>query len=369
MKPRSVWAFAALAAVLGTATAAGNLCAQARPVVRFGFVIDGPFHRNNEIHGMFQTEINDLIRDDFDPQFPDDKRIICDWTLESVKTAVDQLLADNDVDFILALGVIATNEIAHRSNLSKPVIAPIVIDARLQQLPGTDGTSGVKNLNYLSFPKNIERDMKTFLEIVKFKKVALLMSKPVLEAIPDAPRLFDAILSELGVEAVTFPVDQSIAAVVNQFPADVDAVYNAPLIHLPKTEFIALVDSLKARRLPSFSMFGRDDVEMGILASMNTNIFPRLSRRVAINIQRILLGENAGSLPTMFPSEHRLTINIETGRAIDVYPSWGILTEAELLNARKREIGRVVSLDGAATEAVRVNLTLRARTRDVEAAA
>jgi len=369
VNPRAIWALAPLIITLVLTAGASALQAQERPVVRFGVVIDGPFQRNDEVRGMFQTEIIDLIRDDFDPQFPDEKRITCDWTLESVRAAVDQLLADDDVDFVLALGVIASNEIAKKRELPKPVIAPIVIDAGLQQLPGTGGTSGVKNLNYLSFPKNIAADIKAFLEIVEFEKLAILMSKPVLDAIPDAPVLFHEFLSEFNVESVTLAVDQSVEDAINRLPDDIEAVYTAPLIHLPQSEFKALTDSLISRKLPSFSMFGREDVELGILASVNTNIFPRLTRRVGINVQRILLGEEAGSLPTRFAAEHRMTINMETGRAIDVYPSWGILTEAEILNARVRDINRVISLDDAAADAVRVNLTLRARTRDVEAAA
>jgi hypothetical protein len=75
------------------------------------------------------------------------------------------------------------------------------------------------------------------------------------------------------------------------------------------------------------------------MASQNTNTFPRLSRRVAINVQRILLGEEAASLPVAFQVETQLVINMATARAMGAYPSWGVLTEAELINEKRRRRG------------------------------
>ena len=44
--------------------------------------------------------------------------------LPGARDAVDRLLADRDVDMILALGVIASHEACQRRDLPKPVIAP-----------------------------------------------------------------------------------------------------------------------------------------------------------------------------------------------------------------------------------------------------
>ena len=70
-----------------------------------------------------------------------------------------------------------------------------------------------------------------------------------------------------------------------------------------------------------------------------TNL-PRLTRRVALNVQRTLLGEDPGTLPVMLEQESRLTINMATAREIGWYPTWDLLTEAKLINEEEEDIAR-----------------------------
>ena len=79
-----------------------------RPEIRVGIVSDGPWER--DISGVFRKEITDLLHREFDVRFPDEKRIVADWTVEGVKAAVDRLLSDPEVDFLLTLGVLASND-------------------------------------------------------------------------------------------------------------------------------------------------------------------------------------------------------------------------------------------------------------------
>ena len=115
-----------------------------------------------------------------------------------------------------------------------------------------------------------------------------------------------------------------------------EAVYLAPLGHLSAEERDRIFKALIRCKLPSFSHRGRWEVERGAFAGLATEgISSRLARRTALNIQRILLGEDAGTLPYAFPARERLTINMATARAIGVYPPFSVLAEAELL-MRKR---------------------------------
>ena len=129
------------------------------PVVRIGIVYDGPIppHGWGKIFRSkrFRNEILELTRGEFDVLFPRNKQVRGDWTAGGVKKAVDFLLADSTVDVVLALGVIASHDVSARPSLPKPVIAPFVIDEKLQDLPFHRGTSGVTNLNYLSDPATI----------------------------------------------------------------------------------------------------------------------------------------------------------------------------------------------------------------------
>ena len=346
------------------------LSAQAKQKIEIGVVIDGPWENNQKILQMFENEILDLISGEFDVHFPQDKTIVCNWTPQNIKKAIDQLLSDKEVDLILTLGVISSNDICNRGNLPKPAIAPFIIDAKLQGLPMKDGASGVKNLNYLAYPNNFESDIKAFLKIVKFKKLATIHNWYYHEAIPNLFSESRTVLEKLGVEPVFIGVRESADEVFSALQSDVEAVYIAPIINIPSAEFDKLVKGFIERKLPTFSLLGKSEVERGVLATSNPDVFPRLTRRVALNVQRILLGEDAGTIPFGFATGEQITINMETARKINVYPNWSVLTEAELISPiREKQVERVVNLESVVNEAIRVNLDLLAEERFVAAGA
>ncbi len=337
------------------------------PPVRIGIVMDGYWERNEEYLILFRSEILGLTQGEFDVQFPKEKLIQADWTVESVKSAMDTLLVDPQVDLILALGVIASHDVATRGPLSKPVIAPFILDAELQGFPLIEGASRIKNFNYVNIPARILRDIQSFLDVVKFEKLAYLINRHYLEAIPELNTRGRKMLKEMGVDLYVIGVDEIIDEALSKLPPDVEAVYLGPLTLLSKEEFDRLIEELIKRKLPSFSSLGVSDVKRGILASVISSLFPQVARRVALNVQRILLGEEPGSISVSIALGEKLTINMATARAIDVYPDWGVLTEAELINLERVEIERRLDMSTVVQEAIDVNLDLAAKEKFVAA--
>ena len=176
-------------------------------------------------------------------------------------------------------------------------------------------------------------------------------------------------LAERGIEAEQVAVGDSLEEALAKIPSHTEAVYVAPLLQLPPGDFERLAEALIERRLPSFSLWGRSEVERGLLASLALDLdIDRLARRIALNLHRILLGERAEDLPLDFEKDERLTINMATARAIGVYPSFILQTEADLLNDTPTErVARSLSLSEVAREAERVNLDLVAADRTVVA--
>src|SRR5262245_41256199 len=146
--------------LLGAIVASAGVAAAQpdRRAVRIGFVLDGPWDRNDEILALMRGEISALVGAEFDVQFPDDRRLVADWTSAGAARALDELLRDPAVDLVIALGILASDRACRGGAPAKPVIAPVVIDAAIQGLPGRDGTSGVHNLTYLSVPSAVDRD-------------------------------------------------------------------------------------------------------------------------------------------------------------------------------------------------------------------
>jgi outer membrane protein TolC len=361
-----------LGALIGAQPVTSSILAQEpsdqRSMVRIGIVLDGPWEEYDRIVGLFEREITDLLRSEFDVRFPATARRTANWTARGVRDVISLSLADPELDVLIALGPISSHVVGGRTNLSKPTIAAFVVDAELQGLPSDGGASGVPNLSYVSIPSAINRDLIAFREITSFSRVALLINAGLLDAIPGLTAGAREAATMLGVQLDIVAATQSAANVLTAISSGVDAVYVTPLTNLPRSEWDQLVAGVNARRLPSFSYLGAAEVEGGILASLNPNtFFPRLARRVALNIQRILLGESPGALPVAFTREEQLTINMATARQVGVYPSWTVLTDAVLLNAESVIGARQVTLAGVAREAVLRNLDLIAEERFVAA--
>ena len=338
------------------------------PVVRIGIVKDGPPFRLPDITPLVKEEILKLTSGEFDVRFPEAKSIEGNWEKAEIEQAVDKLLADPEVDLIITLGYSGTNYVCHKEKLPKAVVAPIVADARLQNLPLKEGASGVKNLSYIDSFVSFERDIKVFREMVPFRKLVILVRNPTLESIPWLEKKLRQTAYEYTIDVDIVPVELSADRALAAFPSDADAVYLMPLAQMTPGEFRKLIYGMILRGLPSFSMLGGDDVEAGVLASVAPkDQFLRIIRRIALNVQRILLGEEASTLKVAFPLGEKLTINMATGRAIGFYPSWSALTEAVLLNEEVERVERRLSLQSAVRESIAANLDLAAENRNVAA--
>ena len=107
------------------------------------------------------------------------------------------------------------------------------------------------------------------------------------------------------------PVEPTVEPALAALPEDVQAVFVAPLLQLSPGEFNRLVSGLIERKLPSYSVVGTSEVKRGHLVGISQDFdISRLARRLAINVQRILLGEDSCKFSVMFSRGERLTLNM-----------------------------------------------------------
>ncbi len=141
----------------------GLLLSVAAPAVIASEVVailtDGPGARPMVSQQALETEIVSLTSGEFAVKFPLDKQLNGNWTEQGISAALDRLLTDSDVDIVLCLGVLASQEAARRSDLPKPVLATQVIDPRLQGYPLLNGASGRQNFAYISNVRSIDDDL------------------------------------------------------------------------------------------------------------------------------------------------------------------------------------------------------------------
>jgi outer membrane protein TolC len=357
-----------LLAVLAFLLLPDGTSAQTTDTVTIGFVADGRYLRHADLTELLQEEIRDLLSGEFIVRMPTSAYLEADFTIQGIEDALDSLLSDADVDIVVTFGAISSHVAASRRDLSKPVVATVVIDRELQGIEIAEGGgSGVANLSYIALAETDE--IGTFQEIAPFRRIAFLVNGPLAEAVPQLSQNLQAAGQAVGLDPVLIPVGltsrPTLAALDD---AAVDAVYVLPQFQLSEDDWERLVQGFIDRRLPSFSWFGRSEVADGILAGQRPERFAqRIARRVALNIQAILLGEDPSSLPVTFAPQSSLAINMATARAINMYPPWKAVTEAELINDVRSVVEREWSLASAVREAVEVNLDLAVADRAVAA--
>jgi len=339
------------------------------PQVRVGVAVDGPWEGNSWIRSMTIEETRLLTDGEFEVLFPDEIYLIGDWTYETAQRNVAKLIDDPSVDLVITWGQLVSHAVCCYVDLPKPVVAPVIVDRQLQGLPFKDGASGVHNLSYVSFENKVASEFEIFQRIVPFKKVAFLGNREFFESLPMLRTQVAQAVAEAGFELEFIGAHRTAAETLDLISEDFDAVYVWPLFFLPAEEFERLIDGLNERGLPTFSGWGSQDVEAGLLATATSDeFFPRLARRVALIVQRLLLGEDAGSIPVSFSFREEVVINMRTTRAIGISPGWDVMVEARLLHPEESELPSM-SLQKAVDEAVAVNLDLLARERAVAASA
>jgi outer membrane protein len=302
--------------------------------IRVAVVTDGDAGRQVLSVAAIEREIANVASADTTIVLPPQTRFAGDWSLEGANAALDRALSDRNVDVVITLGILTSQQAARRATLPKPVIAPLVIDPILQAYPLTEGHSGRRNFTYVADFQSVANNVRSFHQIVGFKYLVALVDDSLIGALPQlggkATELAAALNVRIGIVRVGADVNAALASV----PAGVDAVYVTPL-RFNQAQVRELAQGLAARKLPTFSVVGRSELEAGMLmttggAERDTE---RLARRVVIMIQRIAGGENPATFDVSFPTTQRLLINMHTARDIGFSPRWQFLSDSEQLYA------------------------------------
>ncbi|MEM9067043.1 MAG: TolC family protein [Myxococcota bacterium] len=326
-------------------------------------VAEGPADTYNRVTGLLKRELQELFGENF--AFPDSPTHVGDFTEERATTLVNEVLADRDIDLVIGFGIYIGRAVGQVERLDKPVFLPFAAP-QLQSLPRDGDRSGRANLSYLTGLVNLETELRRFRDVVRRPKAAIVIDRYIVEAIPNLAGFVRTVAGD-SMEIQLVPVDPPAEAILSAIPADTQAVYLGPLIRLPQSEEQALIDGINARRIPSYASEGRSWVERGAFTSLvPADEETRRMRRVALNIQETLTGEDPARFSTAFEQRTELVINMATARQIGVWPRFELMTEAVLLGSENRDQrGREITLRSAVDEAVRTNLNLEATRQDI----
>ena len=342
------------------------------PSFTIGIVTDGPLEFRPDVVELFTEEISRMAEGEFQVSFPDDVVVEADGTLSGIREALQNVINNPETDLVLALGTIGSTEAIKLEGLTKPVVAPMVFDATLQEAPqAQDGVgSGRQNLFYLNLGTPIDQELILFRRMVPFKRLGLLLDERDIEAVSALRKLSKQLSFEHSIEVDLIGVGRSAAEAVAKIPPETKAVMVGPLWQIKPEEITILAQKLIERKIAGFAMTSYDYVKAGLFATtMPDNAVQQVARQVGISIQEILLGEDPSVLPVSFSKGQKMAINMATARAINIYPSLDYMTGAELLNEQREDIDRRVTLPAVVAEALKANLDLAAAEREVLAGA
>lgn len=296
-----------------------------KPVVRIGFISDGPWDRDQLERAAFEQEIKAALGGTHDVQFPEDMNLRGNWTRKEAAKALDWLMSDSNVDYVVTLGILSSYEAARRTSLNKPVVAAQVIAPHLLDIPSKERNgqfvSGVPNLSYVT-PVAVDfvNSIALYRQMVPFKRVTFL----VMEALQ---HLFPNLEADIKEELVRFQlekielifIENETGDALKAISADTEAVILTPLPQLPPTELEALIGVLRGMKLPTFTLGERAQIELGVMAGVTAKGETELvAKRVASNLRQIVDGEKPENLPVELGLEESLSVNNEALAALGI---------------------------------------------------
>lgn len=320
---------------------------------------DGSSEQQDEFVELFRRELVTLTEGEFEVRFHERAG---QWSREGTLDALQRAYDDPEIDMVLVTGWAANQIVAtYDQEFAKPTFLPLVFDANLLGLPRAGSGSGHPTMSYLADEIDFSDNLSSFLRVVEFKNLALLVDAFILQATDRVALRSSAIAAARGVETTLVSYDDPDADLVALLPPGTDAVMIDGLERLDDADVDRLIEGLRDAGIPSFSFVGESLVERGLLtADSSESDFQRVARRIALNMQAVMLGEAIGDQPVEFRTERRLYLNLKTARLLDVWPSYEVLVESVLLGDDPGDGGLGWDLAQVADEAVRINLGLLA---------
>lgn len=359
---------AMFAMALGFASTGAEAQESSLPVRTIALSVDDDVAAVQWLIDLFRSELEALTAQDFSIRIPDHRIIGAGGTRAGARAAHDALLADPDIDLIVALGPLVSAEMLTRTSFSRPVVVPFAFAVFADQLPrGEGGGSGVENLCYVEPVFDFAHDVRRYRELVDFTEMAVVGPPGLLDAMAvPVEAIATGSGGDLRLQAI--PLADDPRDTVTRISRGIDAAY---LIGLPLEDADAitpLLDALHERGIATFSAAGELGVRRGALAGLTpSNWWPRLMRRSALDARKILVGEDAASIPVQLMREESFYLNMATTRRLGISPTFELMSDAELLGDLQREPDRRLDLPGAMRAALANNREVQAARRALDA--
>jgi len=339
---------------------------QAQSTLKIGICKDANSHELDQLTENFKSEVVALNLARLNVTF---KELSAEWDSDTAKQNIQVLMDDPELDLVVTIGYISSNEIAKFTSFQKPVIAANIFDGELQGLSlYEDRYTGMHNFTYIESFFNLKKDILSFSQMFDFKHLAILIPESFKDNFPQITHYLKQNTSDLNTTFV--PVGNSSLDALSNLPTNIDAAFVLPLVQYSQAEIEKLFTEFNKRSIPSLAVSGIDYLEKGATVTLSPKFtFQQFGRQLALRVLKISEGLNAAEISVNIEGVNRVPIvNMESVQLINKFPEWSILNESILLNVTNLPNGKELNLRMALAEALENNIQGKMAKQDVKMA-
>lgn len=329
-----------------------------------GILIDKVTPELTPLLNNLKKQVVSVVGEDAMIVFSEKNTLENNFDLQIAETNYKHLL-NNDVDIIIAFGVVNSVVINKQIKHEKPTILFGAVNRDLVNLDLNKTTSGVENFTYLIESESYREDLQKFKELTNFKTVGIIIEQAYADLL-DLKGVFNKELQQLKSNYKLIPF-RTLEDITNNLNG-IDAVYLAGGFFLNKSELDSLATVLIERKLPSFTITGIQDVESGLMAtSQSDHNLNQFFRRIALNIESYVNGNSLATQPIYINYNSRLTVNYNTAKAVGVPIRYSLINNTDFIGEfKKTNSKKQYNLITAINDALDNNLLLQSSRKDVE---
>ena len=341
-----------------------SLVAQSKNTYKVGILVDFTSEETTPLFDRLQTEITSVVGEDAVISFPSENILVNNYNLQKARENYN-LLIEDDTDIILAFGPVNNEIISNIDQHLKPTILFGAVNRDLSELDFTKATSGIDNLTYLIESESFEEDLKKFKELTNFKNLGIAVEEAVVDILP-FKAVFDKELKALEASYKLIPFN-TVGDIISNLEG-IDAIYIAGGFFISKEENKRLAKTFIDKKIPSFTINGREDVRDGLMATNQSDEnLDQFFRRIALSIESYVNGTPLKDLPVYIDYTPRLTINYNTAESIGVPIKYSLIEETDFVGEFENTISeKRYNLLTVIDDALNNNLNLKSSGKDVE---
>jgi ABC-type uncharacterized transport system substrate-binding protein len=256
------------------------------------------------------------------------------------REAVIDRLANNHLDFIIAMGTWAGQDLANNQH-SVPTMVVSSSDPVKSGIVKSAARSGFVHVHAKCDPDRYLRQIRLFHDIIGFKRLGIVYENTAVgktyAALNDIKRLatrrdFHLVPCEAPWSGVPQKVrTRKVMECHERLAPHIDALYVTVHGGVVANHMDELLEPLIAHKIPTWSQRGPQEVRNGVLMSISRGGFESVGMYHAVIMARIFNGVKPGDLNQIFEDPKLIAINLKTAKTIGFNPPRGLLRVADTI--------------------------------------